>query len=118
MTGNASEPNAGCMQVFLTASATLREQVALSFRKLQAACLDAEGAARIAAAAAAAADMHMLQNEPAAAFPLFLSTKKYLQLLDGTLAAPFFPRCDHADSCMVQHIACARRLLSSAGYLV
>jgi hypothetical protein len=78
-------------QVFLTASATLREQVALSFRKLQTASLGPEAAAATAAAVAAA-ELHTFKSVPPAVFPLFLTTKQYLHMLDGTLADPFFPR--------------------------
>ena len=79
------------VQVFLTASATLREQVALSFRKLQTASLGPEAAAATAAAVAAA-ELHTFKSVPPAVFPLFLTTKQYLHMLDGTLADPFFPR--------------------------
>ena len=78
-------------QVFLTASATLREQVALSFRKLQTASLGPEAAAATATAVAAA-ELHTFKSVPPAVFPLFLTTKQYLHMLDGTLADPFFPR--------------------------
>ncbi len=78
------------LQVFLTASATLREQVAMSFRRLQAAAPNAPPAG---AAEAAAAELHTFASVPGIAFPLFLSTKKYLHMLDGTLPNPFFPRC-------------------------
>lgn len=63
----------------------------MSFRKLQTASLGSEAAA--ATAAAAAVELHTFRDVPAAAFPLFLTTKKYLHMLDGTLADPFFPRC-------------------------
>lgn len=79
------------VQVFLTASATLREQVALSFRKLQTASLGPEAAAATAAAVAAA-ELHTFKSVPPVVFPLFLTTKQYLHMLDGTLADPFFPR--------------------------
>jgi len=86
------------LQVFLTASATLREQVAMSFRRLQAAAPNAPPAG---AAEAAAAELHTFARVPGAAFPLFLSTKKYLHMLDGTLPNPFFPRCVHLLVCSV-----------------
>ncbi len=79
------------VQVFLTASATLREQVALPFPKLQTASLGPEAAAATAAAAAAA-ELHTFNAVPPVAFPLFLTTKQYLHMLDGTLKDPFFPR--------------------------
>lgn len=86
------------VQVFLTASATLREQVALSFRKLQTASLGPEAAAATAAAVAAA-ELHTFKSVPPAVFPLFLTTKQYLHMLDGTLADPFFPRYVLAAKC-------------------
>ena len=79
------------MQVFLTASATLREQVAQSFRKLQAAAVGPREAQRLADASASPG-MHTLRGLPPDAFPLFLSTTRWLHMLDGTLPDPFLPR--------------------------
>ena len=77
----------------MTASATLREQVALAFRRLQASVMGPAAAAQ-AAAAAAQADIFTLRTVPPEAFPLFLSASRWLKLLDGTLAEPhFFERC-------------------------
>lgn len=78
-------------QVFLTASATLREQVASSFRKLQTAAIGAVEARRLAEVATST-ELHTLSNVPPECFPLFLSTRRWLHLLDGTLEDPFFPR--------------------------
>lgn len=80
------------LQVFLTASATLREQVAASFRKLQTAAIGAVEARRLAEVAAST-ELHTLLDVPPECFPLFLSTRLWLHLLDGTLLDPFFPRC-------------------------
>ncbi|KAK9819698.1 hypothetical protein WJX72_001361 [[Myrmecia] bisecta] len=60
-------------QVFLTASATLREQVAKAFRKLQCATLGPQAASL--ADAAAQRELHTLANVPTEAFLLFLTTK-------------------------------------------
>ncbi|KAL4858033.1 TPR and ankyrin repeat-containing protein 1 [Chlorella vulgaris] len=43
-------------------------------------------------AAAAARPYHSFRDVPEAAWPLFLSGKQYLHMLDGTLAKPFFKR--------------------------
>jgi hypothetical protein len=77
--------------VFVTASATLKEQVAKTFRKLQAAAVtNPEDAAAIAAATAT--DPVTLRGLPPAAFPLFTTTRQWLQLLDASCAEPFFAR--------------------------
>ncbi|KAK9807285.1 hypothetical protein WJX73_007725 [Symbiochloris irregularis] len=78
-------------QVFLTASATLRQQVAKAFRKLQANVLcDAEESLRLEELSRA--EYHSLAGIPADAFPLFWTTKQFLRALDATLPQPFFPR--------------------------
>lgn len=41
---------------------------------------------------AAARTYPTLRDVPPAAFPLFLTSKAYLHMLDGTTAQPFFPR--------------------------
>ena len=80
------------MQVFLTASATLRQQVAKAFRKLQANVLcDAEESKRLEELSKA--EYHSLANVPAEAFPLFWTTRQFLRALDATVETPFFPRC-------------------------
>ncbi|PSC76135.1 TPR and ankyrin repeat-containing 1-like isoform A [Micractinium conductrix] len=77
-------------QVFVTASATLQEQVARSFAKLRAAVVAPEAAA--AYAEATAAEPATLRDVPPEAFPLFLSSRAFLRMLDGTIEQPFFPR--------------------------
>ncbi|KAG2432292.1 hypothetical protein HYH02_013015 [Chlamydomonas schloesseri] len=76
--------------VFVTASATLREQVARAFRKLQRAALRDHEWER--ASAAFSATYHTFKDVPPEAFPLFLSSRTYLRMLDGTTERPFFPR--------------------------
>lgn len=61
------------MQVFLTSSSTLREQVAKAFRRLQAPALGVPKAARLAALAAQ--DYPTLADMPSEAFPLFLTPR-------------------------------------------
>lgn len=79
--------------MFLTASATLREQVSSSFRKLQTAAVGAAEARRLGEISASA-DLHTLKDVSAEAFPLFLSTRRWLHLLDGTVGGrAFFERC-------------------------
>jgi hypothetical protein len=65
--------------------------VAKTFRKLQAAAVtNADDAAAIAAATAT--DPVTLRGLPSAAFPLFTTTRQWLQLLDASCAEPFFAR--------------------------
>lgn len=59
--------------IFVTASATLRDQVMRAFRRLQAAVLSAEEAARRQGVASAA--YHTFRAIPSDAFPLFLLAK-------------------------------------------
>lgn len=48
---------------------------------------------------------------PHDAFPLFLTKRQFLRMLDGTTARPFFPRCVHCCNCLLlqpcrlQHVA-------------
>ncbi|KAK9827525.1 hypothetical protein WJX74_008224 [Apatococcus lobatus] len=77
-------------QVFITASATLRLQVAKAFRKLQAAVIGLEQAAELEKAAEQ--EIHTLSDVPTRLFPLFLSTRAYLWALDATLPEPFLAR--------------------------
>eukprot|EP00955_Chlamydomonas_euryale_P044350 352864-Chlamydomonas_euryale.AAC.8 len=42
--------------------------------------------------AAGEASYPTLRDVPREAFPLFLSSRTWLHMLDGTLQAPFFPR--------------------------
>ncbi|GLI67623.1 hypothetical protein VaNZ11_011870, partial [Volvox africanus] len=76
--------------VFVTASATLCERVALAFRRLQSAVLPPADFARVMAMASAT--YHTFRDVPSEAFPLFLSSRAYLRMLDGTTDRPFFPR--------------------------
>ncbi|KAL4457799.1 hypothetical protein ABPG75_012664 [Micractinium tetrahymenae] len=79
-------------QVFVTVSATLKDQVAKAFVRLRNG-LPAVTADRAAAYAAAASQpYHSFGGLPEEAWPLFLSSKQYLHMLDGTLAKPFFKR--------------------------
>ena len=59
------------MQVFLTSSSTLREQVAVTFRKMHAAVVGMSEAAR--RASLSAREYATLSNVPSEAFPLFLT---------------------------------------------
>jgi hypothetical protein len=77
-------------QVFVTASGTLRREVARSFAKMRRAVVPPEVADDLEAFAEQ--PLITLKDVPAEAFPLFLSQKTYLEALDGTLAVPFFPR--------------------------
>ncbi|KXZ49100.1 hypothetical protein GPECTOR_23g31 [Gonium pectorale] len=76
--------------IFVTASATLRERVARAFRRLQSAVLPEEQYARVVALSNAT--YHTFRDVPSEAFPLFLSSRACLRMLDGTTARPFFPR--------------------------
>lgn len=93
-----------CHAVFVTASATLREQVARAFRRLQSAVLPAEEWEAVSAAAAA--QYHTMRDVPDAAFPLFLSSRNFLRMLDGCLQSPFFPRA--ANGAIIQVGTCVR----------
>ena len=62
-----------CHALFVTASATLREQVARAFRRLQAAVVRGEEAAM--RQRLSAATYHTFRGIPSEAFPLFLSAK-------------------------------------------
>ncbi|KAI3424745.1 hypothetical protein D9Q98_008134 [Chlorella vulgaris] len=66
-------------------------QVARSFSKLRVAAVPELADVF---AEAAAKELHSLHAEavPAEAFPLFLSSRQFLRLLDGTIEQPFFPR--------------------------
>jgi len=79
-------------QVFLTASATLKEQVARAFRKLQTAALASSPLELAECLEAANGEYATLNQIPDAAYPLFLTTKLFTQMLDGTLTTPFFAR--------------------------
>ncbi|EFJ46513.1 hypothetical protein VOLCADRAFT_118102 [Volvox carteri f. nagariensis] len=76
--------------VFVTASATLRERVALAFRRLQSAVMAPAEFARVVAVANAT--YHTFHDVPSDAFPLFLSSRAFLRILDGSTGRPFFPR--------------------------
>lgn len=86
----AAEDARGGNIIFVTASATLKEQVRKAFRRMQAAAMppaeyrDAEAAGR--------ATYHSMSDVPREAFPLFLSARQYLHMLDATLPQPFFRR--------------------------
>jgi len=80
-------------QVFVTASATLKEQVSRTFRKLQAAVLSEKDLQELTKLVQS--DYHVLRDIPENVFPLFLTTRQYLRMLDGTLSKPFFPRRDN-----------------------
>ncbi|GMH41232.1 hypothetical protein BSKO_09142 [Bryopsis sp. KO-2023] len=79
-------------QVFLTASATLKEQVEKTFRKLQAAVLSKDQLQHVIDLGKNAYPFRPFRDIPSAAFPLFLTTHQFLRMLDGTLQEPFFPR--------------------------
>eukprot|EP00775_Hariotina_reticulata_P001454 gene1454-1796_t len=75
--------------VFVTASATLKEQVSRTFRKLQAAAItDPQDAAAVAAATAA--EPTSLINLAPAAFPIFTTTRQWLKLLDASCSGQQF----------------------------
>lgn len=65
-------------------------QVARAFRKLQRAALRDHEWER--ASAAFNTTYHTFKDVPPEAFPLFLSSRTYLRMLDGTTERPFFPR--------------------------
>lgn len=95
--------------IFVTASATLRERVALAFRRLQSAVLPQAEFARVEAAASAT--YHTLRDVPSEAFPLFLSSRTFLRMLDGSTGRTFFPRQPNgailqvcADVCVSGHV--------------
>ncbi|KAK9854785.1 hypothetical protein WJX84_000152 [Apatococcus fuscideae] len=77
-------------QIFITASVTLRVQVAKAFRKLQAAVIGIAQADELEAVSAR--EYPSFANVPDDAFPLFLSTRAYLHALDATLEMPFHER--------------------------
>jgi hypothetical protein len=79
--------------LFVTASATLRQQVAASFRRLRAAT-DDDAEAAAAAAEGAEAPLSSLLAVPQHRFPLFLTSAEYLRLLDATLPNPFLTSRD------------------------
>ena len=63
----------------------------MSFRQLQAALLEGEEAAAVTAATSI--KYHSFVDVPSLAFPLFLSSKQYLQMLDASCKGKhFFPR--------------------------
>lgn len=78
--------------MFLTASATLKEQVARAFHKLQAAALADSLDVLVDYLHASSEEYATLAQVPDAAFPLFVTTKTFLRMLDGTVKSPFFPR--------------------------
>ncbi|GFH30803.1 uncharacterized protein HaLaN_29723, partial [Haematococcus lacustris] len=84
--------------IFVTRSRTLKEQVRKAFRRMQLAVLQPWD--MLAVEAAAEGVYHSMQQVPTAAFPLFLTSREYLNMLDGTLAEPFLPR--HEDGSVVQ----------------
>ncbi|GMH41224.1 hypothetical protein BSKO_09134 [Bryopsis sp. KO-2023] len=79
-------------QVFLTASATLKEQVEKTFRKLQAAVLSKDQLQHVIDLGKNVYPFRPFRDIPSEAFPLFLTTRQFLRMLDGTLQEPFFPR--------------------------
>lgn len=89
---------AGCdVQIFLTANPRLRSEVAKQFHKLRAAVLgNPEESKRLEDLSNQ--DYPSLAHIPGDAFPLFWTTRQYLQALDATLPqtpnhnGPFFPR--------------------------
>ncbi|KAL6749214.1 P-loop containing nucleoside triphosphate hydrolase protein [Haematococcus lacustris] len=84
--------------IFVTRSRTLKEQVRKAFRRMQLAVLQPWD--MLAVEASAEGVYHSMQQVPTAAFPLFLISREYLNMLDGTLAEPFQPR--HEDGSVVQ----------------
>eukprot|EP00798_Chlamydomonas_sp_ICE-L_P021903 gene21903-28945_t len=98
--GSEGPPNT----VFVTASATLKAQVAKAFRRLQAPVMAPDKYEEVLQAPVMPPDKyeevllagnmtyHTLRDVPPEAFPLFLSSRQWLHMLDGTLQQPFFPR--------------------------
>eukprot|EP00878_Enallax_costatus_P024526 GHUV01026178.1.p1 GENE.GHUV01026178.1~~GHUV01026178.1.p1 ORF type:complete len:603 (+),score=181.38 GHUV01026178.1:514-2322(+) len=95
-------------QLFVTASPTLKDQVAKQFRKLQAAVLSPEEMARVAAATAR--EYHSLSCIPDEAFPLFLSNHQYLRMLDATVRQPFFRNRDPLTCAILDEVDAADQL--------
>jgi hypothetical protein len=83
--------------LFVTASATLRQQVAASFRCLRAATFTPAEAAAADAAEASNAPLASLLAVPQHRFPLFLTSSEYLRLLDASLPSPFLAPRPSAD---------------------
>eukprot|EP00887_Chlorella_sp_A99_P003743 scaffold7.g3743.t1 len=81
--------------VFITASATLKEQVQKAFARLRAAV---PGAAARAAAGGGRA-LHSYRGVPEDAWPLFLTSRQHLQMLYATLDEPFFHRNPDGSLC-------------------
>ena len=79
-------------QIFITASGTLRREVARSFAKMRRAVVPPEVADELDALSEQSWAVLTLKDIPSEAFPLFLSQKNYLEALDGSLSEPFFPR--------------------------
>ena len=73
--------------IFITASATLRTQVAASFRRLRAATFSDSDANAVAEAEAV--PLAHLLAVPDWRWPLFLTATEYLKLLDASLPGPF-----------------------------
>ncbi|KAJ9510267.1 hypothetical protein QJQ45_015579, partial [Haematococcus lacustris] len=88
--GEAAAKALGRATVFVTASGTLKEQVRRAFRRMQMAAMPPEEYQ--AAEAAGQKTYHSMADVPFEAFPLFLSSRQYLHMLDGSLEAPFFRR--------------------------
>ena len=82
--------------VFITASATLRSQVAASFRRLRAATFSVADAAAVAEAEAV--PLTHLLAVPDWRWPLFLTSAEYLKLVDASLPAPFLAAPSAADA--------------------
>ena len=82
--------------VFITASATLRTQVAASFRRLRAATFSVADAAAVAEAEAV--PLTHLLAVPDWRWPLFLTSAEYLKLVDASLPAPFLAAPSSADA--------------------
>jgi hypothetical protein len=82
--------------LFVTASATLRQQVQASFRRLRAATYADRGEEAAVAAAEEAPLTSLLAVSPHR-WPLFLTSGEYLGLLDKTLPEPFLTQGGAAD---------------------
>lgn len=78
--------------VFVTASPTLKEQVQAAFSKYQMAVLSPSEQAQVIAARSR--QYHSFRDVPQEAFPLFLSGKQWLAMLDATVPDQFLKHRD------------------------
>lgn len=111
--GNGNAPESGedeapFHQLFLTANSVLRSEVRHFFNNLRRSDASVHRNEERQSALECGLDFPSLKNVPSNRFPLFVTTREFLVLLDGTLANPFFARKSLSDEAELTPSAATR----------